>query len=224
MCGRNSLALQEAELAEYLQGLGVRGPVSWPRPRWNIAPTQDQLAVIERDGERQAVPMRWGLVPSWAKDPSIGNGLINSRAETVAAKPAFRAAFCRRRALILTTGFYEWRREASGGKTPMRICRKDRAPFTLAGLWETWGEGDTQLTTCSIITTVPNDLMAPIHSRMPVVLNAEGRDVWLDSTTTTTALELLMVPDRSDTLEAYAITPMVNSPRNDRPECWDAAA
>jgi putative SOS response-associated peptidase YedK len=156
--------------------------------------------------------------------PQPRYSLINARAETVAAKPAFRNAFRSRRGLVVVDGFYEWRRNATGPKTPMRIRRRDRAPLTLAALWETWGEGGEHITTCSIVTTSPNEIMAPIHNRMPVILTDEAPDVWLDPRTATATLGSLMVPDRSKALEVYAVTPLVNSPRNDRPECWAAVS
>lgn len=223
MCGRSSLAAEPGTLASYLATVGVHEKVEW-RPRWNIAPTQDQLVVTARDGGRVAAPTRWGLVPSWAKDVEIGNALINCRAETIASKPAFRDAFRRRRALVVVDGFYAWRVNGDGSKSPMRIRRADGAPFTFAGLWEHWTRGEAPLITCSIVTTTPNALMEPIHHRMPVILANSAQDVWLAPEADADELASLLVPYAGDDFEAYEVSPMVNSPRNDRPECAAAVA
>ncbi len=224
MCGRASLALDEDELAVYLHSVGVpAAPARHPR-RYNIPPQDDLLLFTELEGHRRdARMMQWGLVPFWAKDPSIGRKLSNARAETVATKPAFRSAFRKRRGLIVVDGFFEWHRHPNGSKTPMRIAKPDNSPFTLAGLWETWGEGDKQLITCTVITTTPNDLMAPIHDRMPVILTGDAQDAWLDPTATVGPLQDLLIPDWSNTLHAYEVSPLVNHPSNDNIECWRAA-
>lgn len=223
MCGRSSLAPEPGELTSFLATVGVHEKVEW-RPRWNIAPTQDQLVVTAHEGGRTAAPTRWGLVPSWAKDPEIGNSLINARSETVASKPAFRDAFRKRRALVVVDGFYAWRVNGDGSKSPMRIRRADGAPFTFAGLWERWTRGDDPLTTCSIVTTTPNALMQPIHHRMPVILGPDARDAWLAGDASERELMELLIPYAGDDFEAYEVSPMVNSPRNDRPECTLAVA
>ena len=223
MCGRSSLATDAAELSSYLATVGVHEKVEW-RPRWNIAPTQDQLVVTAHEGGRTAAPTRWGLVPGWAKDPEIGNSLINARSETVASKPAFRDAFRKRRALVVVDGFYAWRVNGDGSKSPMRIRRADGAPFTFAGLWERWTRGRESpdpepLTTCSIVTTTPNALMEPIHHRMPVILDGDARETWLAADASADELLALLAPRDDEAFEAYEVSPMVNSPRNDRPEC-----
>lgn len=218
MCGRSSLSADDATLADHLATVGVHEKVEW-RPRWNIAPTQDQLVVSVRDGTRVAAPTRWGLVPSWAKDVEIGNSLINCRAETITEKPAFRDAFRKRRALVVVDGFYAWRVNADGSKSPMRVQRRDGAPFTFAGLWETWTRSEAPLTTCTIVTTTPNALVTPIHHRMPVILDRAARDAWLAPETTADELIDLLAPRDDDAFEAYEVSAMVNSPRNDRPEC-----
>jgi len=218
MCGRSSLAPDDATLAEHLASVGVHEKVEW-RPRWNIAPTQEQLVVSVRDGARVAAATRWGLVPSWAKDVEIGNGLINCRSETITEKPAFRDAFRRRRALVVVDGFYAWRVNGDGSKSPMRVQRRDGAPFTFAGLWETWARGDAPLTTCTIVTTTPNALVEPIHHRMPVIVDVAARDAWLAPETSVDDLVDLFAPRDDDAFEAYEVSAMVNSPRNDRPEC-----
>lgn len=218
MCGRSSLAADDATLADHLATVGVREKVEW-RPRWNIAPTQEQLVVAVRDGERRAAATRWGLVPAWAKDVDIGNSLINCRSETITEKAAFRDAFRKRRALIVVDGFYAWRVNADGSKSPMRIQRRDRAPFAFAGLWEAWTRGDAPLTTCSIVTTTPNTLMEPIHHRMPVILDGDARETWLAADAAPDELRQLFAPGDDDAYEAFEVSQMVNSPRNDRPEC-----
>lgn len=223
MCGRSSLATDETALASHLATVGVHEKVEW-RPRWNIAPTQDQLVVSVHDGVRIAAPTRWGLVPSWAKDVEIGNSLINSRSETITEKRAFRDAFRRRRALVVVDGFYAWRVNADKSKSPMRFQRRDGAPFTFAGLWETWTRGETPLVTCSIVTTTPNALMQPIHHRMPVILDGAARDAWLDPDARADDLLGLLAPRDDDAFEAYEVSAMVNSPRNDRAECAERVA
>ena len=223
MCGRSSLAADDATLADHLATVGVREKVEW-RPRWNIAPTQDQLVVSVRDGARRAAATRWGLVPSWAKDVEIGNGLINCRSETITEKPAFRDAFRKRRALVVVDGFYAWRVNADGSKSPMRFQRRDRAPFTFAGLWETWTRGEAPLVTCSIVTTTPNALMQPIHHRMPVILDGDARDAWLTTDASPDELRGLLAPRDDEAFEAFEVSAMVNSPRNDRPECAEPVA
>lgn len=152
-------------------------------PRYNIAPTQDIAAVRDTGAEgagRELVALRWGLVPFWAKDPAIGNGMINARAETVAEKPAFRAAYRRRRCLVLADGFYEWHREGSV-KIPYFISLASEDPFAFAGLWERWRNQETgeSLQTATLLTTQANDFLAKLHHRMPVILDAERVERWL---------------------------------------------
>ena len=189
-------------------------------PRYNIAPGQNAPVIVNADGVRRLAMMRWGLVPSWAKDPSIGNRMINARAETVAQKPAFKRLLGKRRCLVLADGFYEWRREGKR-KFPMRIVLKDTRPFAFAGLWDAWkrAEGD-ELHSFTIITTEANELLRPIHDRMPVILDGESGAKWLDpELTEPRLLTVLLLPFASELMEAYEVSTMVNSPANDRPEC-----
>ena len=163
--------------------------------------------------------MRWGLIPSWAKDMSIGNRAINARAETLAEKPMFRTALRRRRCLILADGFYEWVR-AGKARQPMRILLTTGEPFAFAGLWETWTNpaGET-IHSCTIVTTAPNDLTRPIHDRMPVILLPENESVWLNhSIEDASELNGLLTPYPASEMEAYPVSPMVNSPANDIPD------
>ncbi len=220
MCGRYSLTADLEELAGRFEFDG-----DWDafERRYNIAPTQQVLTVRERaEGEgREAQFMRWGLAPSWAKDPSIGVRMINARAETVSEKPAFRSALRRRRCLILADGFYEWQRvPGSKAKRPMRIMLKSGEPFAFAGLWETWRDPEGNvISSCAIITTNANELLLPIHERMPVILDRESEALWLDPTVQDPALlETILKPYNFETMDAYEVSGLVNSARNNIPE------
>jgi len=188
-------------------------------PRYNIAPSQRVGAVvIGDDGRRELRPLQWGLVPFWADDPSIGNRMINARAESVAEKPAYRAAFKKRRCLVPADGFYEWRKGKTG-KTPMLIRLGDDELFAFAGLWEQWRdkETDDELETFTIITTEPNALCRKIHNRMPVILKPDDEDVWLgaDAGDDADRLTKLLRPYPSKPMKAHAVSRRVNSPAND---------
>lgn len=195
-------------------------------PRYNIAPTQDAPVVREAGNGREFVMLRWGLVPFWAKDLKIGNRMINARGETVAGKPAFRQAFRRRRCLVLADGFYEWQQQP-GGKQPWYIRQASGEPFAMAGLWECWrggkdAEADEEdvepVETCTIITTTANEMMRRLHDRMPVVLDGDGVDAWLDSEAQPDGLQGLLAPAPDGVLEAVPVSRRVNSPANDGPE------
>ena len=190
------------------------------RPRYNIAPGQEAPVIVNTDGVRKLAMMRWGLVPSWAKDPSIGNRMINARAETLTEKPSFKRLVGKRRCLVLADGFYEWRRDGKR-KFPMRIVLKDKQPFSFAGLWDLWKRSEGgELYSFTIITTEANDLLRPIHDRMPVILDSDCGKTWLDPQfTDPRILTLLLQPFRSDAMEAYEVSTLVNSPTNDLPEC-----
>lgn len=176
--------------------------------------------MVVRDGSRVLRLMHWGLVPSWAKDPSIGNRMINARAETVHQKPSFKKLLGRRRCLVLADGFYEWRK-VQGGKIPMRLVLKGREPFSFAGLWDSWQRPDGgEHQSFTIITTISNDLLKPIHDRMPVILQPEGEEKWLaPDVKDMAALVSFLKPFPSNLMEAYEVSRLVNSPMNDRPEC-----
>lgn len=219
MCGRFTLTVDPAQLqADF--GLEAPPPADLT-PRYNIAPTQP-VAVIPNETPRRMEWFQWGLVPGWAKDPKIGASLINARGETVAEKPAFRAAFKRRRCLVLADGFYEWKREGAGArapKTPMYIQLADGRPFAFAGLWEAWTAPDGQLRrTCTIITTTPNALMAPIHDRMPVILPPAAYAAWLTpgDLPAPEALAWLQPYDPA-AMTARPVSTRVNNPRFDDP-------
>ncbi|MCP3099911.1 SOS response-associated peptidase [Myxococcus sp. K15C18031901] len=223
MCGRVTVRTSPDQLVVELGLAGIRAAVE--RPRFNLAPTQS-MPVVPNDGARMLDAFRWGLIPSWAKDASIGNKLINARGETVAEKPSFRSALKRRRCLVLVDGWFEWK-QTTKPKTPFFFHRQDDRPLALAGLWEEWTAPDTGevLRTCTIITTSPNALMAPIHDRMPVILTPEGQEVWLRPEPQDAAVLLpLLVPSADTGLEAYEVSRVVNAPTQDIPACVERVA
>lgn len=197
-----------------------------PDPRYNIAPTQIVASVIELQGKRLLTGFRWGLVPAWSKDPAIGNRMINARAETILDKPSFKPLLTRKRCLIPADGFYEWKASA-GGKQPFHIRRKDGGLFAFAGLWEEWKSPDgSPLQTCTIITVEPNELMAPIHNRMPAILEREDEKVWLDAASNSKdvfALVSLLRPHSPEKFEAFPVSRAVNSPSSDLPSLIEQA-
>ncbi len=236
MCGRYSLTTPVE---------GLRQLFDFPeqpnlKPRYNIAPTQEVAAVRaappagatagaagaveggagEGGARRHLVLLRWGLIPSWAKDPSIGARMINARAETLAVKPAFRSAFRKRRCLVAADGFYEWQKRGKGPKQPYRIATQNSGPFAFAGLWERWrdpAEGH-EVESCTIVTTGANALLSPIHNRMPVILAPESYDLWLDPEAELDRVQDLLAGDSGVDLMATAISTRVNKVANDDPE------
>jgi putative SOS response-associated peptidase YedK len=218
MCGRFTLTTPAQTLA--VQFNLVEVPAL--EPRYNIAPTQP-VAVVRlgsESTERELALLHWGLIPFWAKDASIGSRMINARSETVAEKPSFRTAFRRRRCLVLADGFYEWQK-LDGGKQPMYVGLHDREAFGFAGLWERWeGTGNGVIESCTLLTTEPNELLRPIHNRMPVILKPTDYDLWLDGQVEEAErLQALLRPYPSEGMQAYAVSRWVNSPRNEGPEC-----
>jgi len=218
MCGRFTLTADPADIQE------VFGSFSFPTkfaPRYNIAPSQPVL-VIPNDAKNKADFFLWGLIPSWAKDPTIANRLINARGETIAEKPSFRGGFKYKRCLIPSDGFYEWKAQR-GEKTkiPHFIFMQDRQPFAFAGLWDEWHAPDGgTIRTCTIITTEPNELMSTLHNRMPVILDRTDYDQWLDPTPQTPEkLMPLIKPYPADKMSAHPVSTLVNKPTNDLPEC-----
>ncbi len=217
MCGRFTLAKNAQQLAEAFVQFA---PPAEFIPRYNIAPSQP-VAVVANTGTRKIDFFSWGLIPSWAKEVAVGSRLINARAETLAEKPSFRAAYRRRRCLVLADGFYEWRANADKSKTPLYIQLESREPFAFAGLWEQWysPHGDEVLS-CAIITTTPNELMAKIHNRMPVILPPAAYEQWLDpAEQKPERLQTLLAPYPAEQMAAYPVAAVVNNPRYDRPEC-----
>jgi putative SOS response-associated peptidase YedK len=218
MCGRFTLTVSGRVLARLFDV----PEVAELTPRYNIAPTQQVLIAraTEGGGGRELVPARWGLIPFWAKDEKIGARMINARAESVSSKPAFRAAVKHRRCLIPADGFYEWRKTGSG-KQPYLIRFADRRPFAFAGLWERWHPDDGEpVDSCTIITTSPNELVAELHDRMPVILSPDGHGEWLTADwIADDRLNALLVPHAPDQMEAYPVSTRVNRPINDDPGC-----
>ncbi len=217
MCGRFTLTAN-ADLIQHTFGLA--DVPSNLAPRFNIAPTQPVAVVVAGENGRHFDIFRWGLIPFWAKDPAIGSRMINARAETLAEKPSFKHALRRRRCLILADGFYEWQKTPHG-KQPVFIHLKDRRPFAFAGLWERWLAPDgSDVHSCTIITTQPNNLLKPVHNRMPVILPDDAHTDWLamGEQSAQTLLPLLQ-PFPADEMAFYSVATLVNSPANDSPEC-----
>ena len=214
MCGRFSIFADPERLAERFD---ASLPEEGLRPRYNAAPTQN-LPVILNEDERHIQLLRWGLVPFWAEDPAIGSRMINARSETLAEKPSFRTPLKKRRCLVLADGFYEWQKTPDG-KVPMRITLKTSEPFAMAGLWETWKEptGDL-LRTFTIITTSPNDLLEPIHNRMPVILPREHEAIWLDNDADQGIWLDMLRPYPAELMTAYPVSKRVNYVGNDDQE------
>jgi putative SOS response-associated peptidase YedK len=215
MCGRFVLTADGVAIQQHFDLTSV--PDGLVTARYNIAPTQP-VPVITNEDPTALTAHRWGLIPSWAKDPAMGNRLINARGETVHEKPSFRSAFKRRRCLIPANGFYEWKREGKT-KRPYYIHLKDQALFAFAGLWEVWHSPDGgELRTCTIITTEPNDVVGQLHNRMAVILAPDDYDQWLspDELPPQALLPLLQPYDASQ-MDAYEVSTRVNSPTNDDP-------
>src|ERR1051325_10913364 len=208
MCGRFT---QTSSAAAVAKEFGVEEISGGLKPSYNIAPTQP-VAVIITDDKKRLVQVRWGLVPSWAKDISIGNKLINARAETITEKASFRNAFKKRRCLVVADGFYEWQK-VGDSKRPMYIHLKNGKPFGFAGLYEFWkSPEDEQLVTCAIITTTPNQLMQSIHDRMPVMIPKADENRWLDPhATDQEALIDMLKPYPADDMAAYPVSKRGNS-------------
>lgn len=217
MCGRFTLTVDPAELQDAFPQYHFPAQ---GQPRFNIAPTQPVLA-LPNDSRLTAGYFSWGLIPSWAKDPAIGSRLINARAETLAAKPSFRGGFKYKRCLVFADGFYEWKTEPGmKTKTPYFIRLKSGAPFAFAGLWDEWQPPDGSLVkSCTIITTEPNQLMATLHNRMPVILPLSRHERWLDpSPQKPENLQDLLAQFPADEMTAHPVSTLVNSPANDRAE------
>jgi len=224
MCGRYTL-IKKDRIVEVMQNVTIKVELGAEVARWNIAPAQGVLIITNRAGPTLE-KAHWGLIPHWAKDKAIGNRMINARAETLAEKPAFREALAQRRCAIPADGFYEWRKNADGTKTPMYLHLKTRDVFAFAGLWDTWrdpeggaggsGGSGSELTSCTIITTTPNRLVKPIHDRMPAMLVLEDIGRWLAGGLE--EAEALLRPFDAEAMAAEEVGRKVNSPRNEGPE------
>ena len=221
MCGRFS----QAQIAELDREVFKLLEMPALEPRYNVAPTQDVAVIRQRpNGERVVHRLRWGLVPAWAKDPAIGNRMINARAETVATKPAFEKPFRRQRCLVPADGFYEWQKVA-GGKQPYYIRLVTGKPFAFAGLWDRWqGTTGEAVDSFTIITTTPNAVVQPIHDRMPAILRPNDYDTWLDASNRDTAqLHTVLGPYPDEEMTAFAVSRYVNKPSNEGPACVSPA-
>jgi putative SOS response-associated peptidase YedK len=217
MCGRFTLTVDPDQLQELFPWATIPRTIT---PRYNIAPTQP-VAVIPNTGDFRMDFYLWGLIPSWAKDPAIGNRLINARAETLSEKPSFRTALKRRRCLIPADGFFEWKSSTTGkSKQPMYIRFASGKAFAFAGLWEIWNAPDgSEIRSCTIITTSPNSLIVPIHNRMPVILPESAYSLWLDPRELASAnLDRFLQPYPIESMVAYPVSRAVNKPDSDTPE------
>jgi putative SOS response-associated peptidase YedK len=221
MCGRYTLKTPAADLAELFD---VPEAPTLPF-RYNIAPTQSVPVVRAVPGGqgRELVSLRWGLIPSWAQDPSIGNRMINARSDTASTKPSFRSAFKQRRCLVLADGFYEWQKQGSK-KQPFYFQLRSGRPFAFAGLWEHWTGEEEIIESCTILTTDANGVVRPVHERMPVILAPEHYQRWLDpQVKEPDAVQAFLRPYPDEEMTAYPVGLHVNSPRNDDPLCVQPA-
>lgn len=220
MCGRYTIAIEQKVLEKRF---GVKRYEGKHKPRYNVAPTQDNpVVLIQEQGKRIMVPMKWGLIPSWAKDESIRSRMINARIETIIQKPSFKSAFFKRKCLIPSDGYYEWKKTTkTGSKTPLRVVLKSRKPFAFAGLWSVWkNKAGESIRSYTIITTAADELIKRIHSRMPVIVKPENESLWIDpDVTDQDTLMKALVPIPADQIEMYEVTPLVGNPRNDVEKC-----
>jgi putative SOS response-associated peptidase YedK len=216
MCGRYT---QTASPENLIFRFGLDETAFAPPPRFNLAPGQEAPIVVN-EGKKILRKMQWGLVPSWAKDPSIGSRMINARAETLLEKPSFRRLIGKKRCLVLADGFYEWKK-IHQGKVPMRFVLKNGEPFAFAGLWDVWSKPDgSKIQSFTIITTAANSLLKTVHERMPVILKDVDEDKWLDfDLNDPPSLMSLLRPFDSECMEGYEVSTLVNSPKNDSPQC-----
>ncbi len=221
MCGRFTLTATADEIIDTFSGLTIPSGYESQAPRYNIAPSQP-IAVVPNTGDYRLDHFVWGMITFWAKDPKIGNRMINARSETLAEKPSFKAPYKYRRCLILTSGFYEWQKQAgSKSKLPHFIRLKHGKPFAFAGLWDRWNAPDgSEILSTTIITTQPNDFIKPIHNRMPVILPPSAYERWLTPGEVPPGeLDDLFVPYPAEEMQAYPVSTYVNSPKNDSPQC-----
>ncbi|GAA0498039.1 SOS response-associated peptidase [Salinibacillus aidingensis] len=217
MCGRFTLLAEELEI---LEAFGVAHEIENYEPRYNIAPGQSVLAIVHDGGKKRAGYLKWGLVPSWAKDPSIGYKMINARTETAAGKPSFKRLMERRRCLIVADSFYEWKKLDQKTKQPLRISLQDRKLFAFAGLWDRWKQGDKEMVTCTIMTKSPNEFMSEIHNRMPVILPKEKEEDWIKKESRDPMeMQNFLLDLPNEDLTAYEVSTYVNSAKNEGETC-----
>lgn len=215
MCARFFLFADKSDLMEEFDLSEVSDEI---HPRYNIPPASDILAVLDVDNKRQLRFLKWGFIPFWAKDESIGQKLINAKAETILEKPSFRSAFKSSRCIIPVNGFYEWKQEGKY-KQPYAIKSREDKLLGLAGIWEQWDKQERPLETCAIITTSPNKLIEPLHNRMPVIISKADYSIWLDSATPIEAVQHLLKPYPDELLTAYPVDRKVGNPRNSDVSC-----
>lgn len=216
MCGRFSLTKEEAEIEKRFNAKFYSNDLV---KRYNVAPSQLSLVITdEKPGELQL--FKWGLVPSWAKDPAIGHKMINARSETIFEKPSFRNLISKRRCMVISDGFFEWQALEGKHKQPYRIAFKNEELFAFAGLWDSWNDKSSGeiINTFTIITTIANKLVQAVHDRMPVILLKESEQLWVNKDTSKKEIENLLTPIEADKLNIYPVSDKVNSPRNDMPE------
>ena len=219
MCGRFSQAKDLEEL--YDEFTFIDEPFDGIlQPRYNIAPSQLSPVIINENGSNKLKMFKWGLVPSWSKDTKMGYRMINASAETISEKPSIKKQIISQRCLVIADGFYEWQKQDKNAKIPHRFIMKDRKLFTMAGLWDVWKKDSDPLYTFTIITTSDNELMKPIHDRMPVILPKENREIWLNPESNKAELKELLVPYDSNKMDKYRVSDVVNSWKNDLPECF----
>ncbi len=215
MCGRYTLTKAGKTIQSHFAFMNVKVP---HKERYNIAPTQTVPVIRLQEGKRELSLMRWGLVPSWAKDEKFGSRMINARAETIQEKPSFKASFKTKRCLIPADGFIEWE-QTEEGKQPHYITLQNQELFAFAGIWSEWKNNEGLLSTFSIITTDCNSLVEPIHPRMPVILSPENYNAWLDASQEANALQSLLTPFPSEQMGQIEVSREINSAKNDRAEC-----
>jgi putative SOS response-associated peptidase YedK len=212
MCGRFTLKTPASKLVEFFT---LVKPLPELKPRWNIAPTQQVLAVRQGNDGRDPAWLRWGLIPMWAKDAKLGASLINARADTIAEKPSFRTALRKRRCLVIADGFYEWR-QVGKTKTPFMMTMQDGSPFAFAGIWEQWKNPSGEIVeSCATVTTDPNTLMAMVHDRMPVILRPDEYDLWLDpEIQDAEKIKAMLRPYPSEEMALEEVSTTINNARN----------
>lgn len=217
MCGRFSFATEQSIIEEQFDVL-IQEELSY---RYNVAPSQNIFVIGSNGQKRIGTFMRWGLVPPWSKDIKIGYKMINARSESIDKKVSFKTPFIKKRCLIISDGFYEWKKNGKE-KQPYRFVMKDRKPFAFAGLWECWKQGEQPLFTCTILTTEANKVTEDVHVRMPVILPSDSYDTWLDPRFhQIDQLKSLLVPFDEGLMEAYQVSNLVNSPAHDVKECLE---
>ena len=223
MCGRFT---QERPASEFAEIFGAEPLVDDAGGHYNVAPTDEACVVVQRDDRRAVTAYRWGLIPHWATDAKIGSRMINARAETITASPAFRDALVRKRCLVPVDSFYEWKKEGTV-RQPYRVVQRDGRPLALAGLWSGWRDpaSETVRRTFTIITTTPNEALADLHDRMPVIVDEDAWDRWLDPKPADPGeLMGLLAPNETVDLEIYAVIRAVNDVRRDGPELIERLA